>query len=279
MDLFNSPGPDRRILTHLLNGDQELISSDPSIFREGSAGQIPVGSPLYVLCGNQIVMKYWSHNVAINENGNINVKDDAGGASIIAYCEDDTIRYFGAPATTSARQPAVFTLYTTYSNQTGNWTYVGPITPSQTVGIIGTTTNNSANAGSVGELITATIATAGTALTTATPANVIPTPFLSLTAGDWDVWGEVCFLPAATTSVTQMACGISSVSATLPAAGSGLNQSTIAALVVGAIPQCYDVVQRRVSIASTTPYYLTAQAAFTISTLTVFGTIYARRVR
>jgi hypothetical protein len=158
-------------------------------------------------------------------------------------------------------------------------TFSAAIIPSQTIGITGTTTNNAAQAGAVGEIITAIINTPGTSLTTATPANVITTPFLSLTAGDWDVWGEVCFLPAATTSITQIAAGINSVSATLPAAGSGLTQETHAALVPGAIPQCFDVVERRVSIAGTTPYYLVAQAAFTISTLTVFGTLYARRRR
>ena len=107
----------------------------------------------------------------------------------------------------------------------------------------------------------------------------ITTPFLSLTAGDWDVWGEICFLPAATTSITQLAMGINSVSATLPAAGSGVSQITMPAFVPTAIPQCYDVVERRISISATTPYYLVAQAAFTVSTLSAFGTLYARRRR
>jgi hypothetical protein len=158
-------------------------------------------------------------------------------------------------------------------------TFNGAIIPHQTIGITGTTTNNAAQAGAVGEIITATIATPGTSLVTATPANVIPTPFLSLTAGDWDVWGNINFLPAATTSITQIAFGINSVSATLPAAGSGLVQNTLTAFVPGAIPQCDNVTMRTVSLAATTPYYLVAQAAFTVSTLTVFGTLSARRVR
>src|SRR6185437_3034241 len=51
---------------------------------------------------------------------------------------------------------------------TGNSTFTGTITPSQTNGIVGTTTNNAANAGSVGELITSSVAKASpVALTTA----------------------------------------------------------------------------------------------------------------
>ena len=159
-------------------------------------------------------------------------------------------------------------------------TFNGAIIPHQTIGITGTTTNNSAQAGAVGELLTATIATPGTALSVSgTSYNVIPTPFLSLTAGDWNVWGTVCFLPAATTSITQVGFGLSVTSATLPAAGSGLGQETHAALVPTAIPQCFSIMQQRVSIGATTPYYLVAAATFSISTITAFGTLYARRVR
>lgn len=258
-------------------GDQEIISFDDSPFTEGTHCLVTSG-PLYVLAGNQAVMKFWKHNFDFISDGTFGGRNMGEACGLILYCEDNTMRYFGAPAAQRGTPP-VFTLYQTYNLLTGANTYVGPIIPSQTVGITGTTTNNSAQAGAIGELLTATIATPGTSLTTATPANVITTPFLSLTAGDWDVWGEVCFLPAATTSITQIAAGINSVSATLPAAGSGLSQETHAALVPGAIPQCFDVVERRVSIAGTTPYYLVAQAAFTISTLTVFGTLYARRRR
>jgi len=279
MDVINNPGLDRRILRRMRNGDQEILSYDTSFFREGSGWQLPAGSPLYVLAGNQIVMKYWSHNCAIQEDGKIGVRDDPGACGLWMYCEDETTRFFGAP-TGAKGTPPVFTLFTTYNNITGAWTYVGGITPSQTAGIVGTTTNNNANAGSVGEVLTATIATPGTTLTTAVTANVILTPFLSLTAGDWDVWGQIAFLPAATTSITQIAFGISATSATLPTAGTGgLVQNTYAAFVPGAINQCHNVTMTRVSIASTTSYYLVAQAAFTVSTLSAFGTLYARRVR
>ena len=274
MDLFNDPAPDRRLITVNRNGDQYIHSMDTSPSREGAGWSIPTTSPLATLpgIGGQIIMKYWSHNIPVYENGNIGVRDDAGACSIIVWAENDSIYYYGAP-TGAMRTPATFTLYTTYNALTGAWTYVGPITPSQTVGIVGTTAVNNAQAGSVGELISATIATPGTTLTTtATPYNVIATPFLSLTAGDWDVYGTCCLLPATTTSYTQFACGISATSATLPAAGSGLFQQTIAALIPTAIPQCFEVPTVRVSISTTTPYYLEAQSAFTVASPSAFGT-------
>ena len=277
MDVLNNPGVDRRILRRMRNGDQEILSYDTSFFREGSGWQIPAGSPLYVLAGNQIVMKYWSHNCAIQEDGKIGVRDDPGACGLWMYCEDETTRYFGAPTGVKGTPP-VFTLYATYNNLTGAWTYVGPITPSQTAGIVGTTAVNNAQAGSVGELLSATIATPGTTLTTATSANMVVAG-LPMTAGDWDVWANVNFLPAATTSITQLAFGLNTVTATLPAAGSGLVQNTYPAFVPGAIPQCDNVTMIRVNVSATTPVYVVAQAAFTVSTLSVFGTIYARRVR
>ena len=252
-------------------GDQLGLSNDQSILRQGTWATVPSGQ-LYVLAGNQPIMMYWSHNVALDSNGNFLGRDEADACSLMLYCEDNTFRMYGAHTGARKTYP-VFTLQMTIN------TLTGAITPSQTGGIIGTTTNNSANAGAIGELITATIATPGTSLTTATPANVILTPFLSLTAGDWDVWGTCCFLPAATTSITQLAYGVNSVSATLPAAGSGLYQQTMTATVPGAIPQCEHTMVTRVSIAATTPYYLVAQAAFTVSTLSAFGTLYARRRR
>jgi hypothetical protein len=271
-DDFNLSAPDRRLRNTLRNGDQEVLSNDTSMFREGSAWQIPVGSPLYVLAGNQIVMKYWSHNVQITENGSFAYRDDSGTCELQLWCEDGTMRFYSAVTGQRGTLP-VWVAGLSWNVATGT------LTPTQTGGIVGTTAVNNAQAGSVGELITATIATPGTSLTTATPANVILTPFLSLTAGDWDVWGNVNFLPAATTSITQLAFGINSVSATLPAAGSGLVQNTFTAFVPGAIPQCDNVTMIRVNVASTTPYYLVAQAAFTVSTLSAFGTLYARRVR
>lgn len=154
----------------------------------------------------------------------------------------------------------------------GAVTFSSTITPSQTAGIVGTTTNNSANAGSVGEYVTAT----GTAvaLTTATSTNCTS---ISLTAGDWDVFGAIIFNGNATTSTSVMMAGISTTSATLPAApdlGQFFNGSSGVNVAIS-VP----VPPVRQTLASTTTVYLVAQSTFTTSTETATCKLQARRRR
>lgn len=146
------------------------------------------------------------------------------------------------------------------------------ITPSQTAGIVGTTTNNSANAGSVGEYITAT----GTAvsLSTGTVANITS---ISLTAGDWDVQGNVTYNPAGTTIVQGGGAGVNTTSVTLPADPLDTHMGAVN-YGTGTAPSLIAPVQR-ILIASTTTVYLVAYANFTTSTCTATGIIRARRVR
>jgi len=147
----------------------------------------------------------------------------------------------------------------------------GAITPSQTAGIVGTTTNNNANAGSIGEYQTNT--TTGTSLSTGVAANCTS---LSLTAGDWSVSGVVHFVPAGSTTVTYIAAGISTTSATFGSFGtfvqSGLTFTT-------GSPQDISAPTVRISIASTTTVYLIGDSSFGVSTMTCNGFIAARRIR
>lgn len=142
----------------------------------------------------------------------------------------------------------------------------------------GTGTNDNAAAGKVGEIIESTVLVgSAVALTTATPANVTS---ISLTAGDWDVWGNVWYSPAATTSITIHQGAINTTSATLPTApGAGAFYKVIEAALVPNAIFGESVGQRRISIASTTTVYLVAQATFTVDTLSAYGYIGARRVR
>ena len=141
----------------------------------------------------------------------------------------------------------------------------------------GTATNDNAGAGIVGEFISSTVLVgAAVALTTATPANITS---ISLTAGDWDVWGTVAFNPAGTTTITDEFGGINTVSATLPTApGSGAYASFSLPFTVGA--GCvFPVGTARLSLASTTTVYLVAQANYAVSTMGAYGFIGARRRR
>jgi hypothetical protein len=152
----------------------------------------------------------------------------------------------------------------------------GAITPSQTAGIVGTTTNNNANAGSVGEYISQSVpAGSEVPLTTITPKNVAS---ITLSAGDWDVTGNIGFDPAGTTITQNFRGGISTTSATLPLAGDATlfyvappsNAGAGADMPTGTL---------RLSLATPTTVYLVAQSQFTTSTSAAYGYIGARRRR
>jgi len=152
--------------------------------------------------------------------------------------------------------------------------------------VMGTNTNDAAPATYYGERITQSrVASAAAAVTTATALNLTAS-VISLTAGDWDVSGTIVFLAAATTSVTQLQAAISKTSATLPAAdtvgvptaGEYINLLDMPATIpTGAMTLVIPPTQ--VSIAATTSIYLVGKATFTVSTLTAYGSIVARRVR
>lgn len=143
--------------------------------------------------------------------------------------------------------------------------------------LAGTTTNDSAGAGQVGEIISSEIVSgSAVALTTNIPADVTS---ISLTAGDWDVWGTVALVNVGTT-VTAVQGAINTTSAnlgTVPNAGTRFawNGSSAAGT-----PLVQAVGMRRVSISGTTTVYLVAQGTFTGGTsLSGYGYLGARRRR
>jgi hypothetical protein len=147
---------------------------------------------------------------------------------------------------------------------------VSALSPGQ---IPGSATNDSATAGNVGEYITAT----GTAvsLTTATVTNITS---ILLSAGDWDVWGEVWFNPAASTTISEFAVGSSSVSGILPTPPAGGLNEINATFVTGS-SNALPVGVERYSVAGPTVVYLVALAGFAVSTMAATGKIAARRAR
>ncbi|WP_459908345.1 hypothetical protein [Caballeronia sp. HLA56] len=148
----------------------------------------------------------------------------------------------------------------------------GALTPSRTAGIVGTTTNNNANAGSVGEIIENTAT--GVAINTTGVSQTLTS--VSLTAGDWDVTGSFQVTPAATTVVTSYQAGIALTNNALPGFPNQiqLTQSKSAGVIdMWALPT------RRVSVAAGTTVYLTANIGFTTSTCAASVHIRARRVR
>jgi hypothetical protein len=144
--------------------------------------------------------------------------------------------------------------------------------------LLGTTTNDNAAAGYIGEYISSTVLIgAEVTLTNATPANVTS---ISLTAGDWDVSGQVSFDPAGTTQGTVFAGGINTVSATLPTApGAGAYFLNTDVPGTAGTANYGPVGVVRISISTTTTVYLVAQSNFTVSTMKAYGFIGARRSR
>lgn len=151
----------------------------------------------------------------------------------------------------------------------------GAITPSSTAGIVGTKTNDNADAGSIGEYISATVLVGSAInLTNNTPANVTS---ISLTAGDWDVSGTVALHPGSGTTEAQFVLWINTTSATIPTHPNGGATIVLTASFSG--DNIVPVGQRRLSLAATTTVYLSVQASFSVSTLSAYGFIGARRVR
>lgn len=143
--------------------------------------------------------------------------------------------------------------------------------------IPGTATNDNATAGNIGEYAEAVIPLATpTALTSSVAVSL--TSF-SLTAGDWDISSIGYFSPTGTTAVQFLTVGWSLTNNTLDTTPGRFNQNGYSSLVTGGPYMAAPLPAGRLSIAATTTVYMIVQAFFTVSTLTGWGIIDARRVR
>lgn len=141
----------------------------------------------------------------------------------------------------------------------------------------GVTDGSDATAGRIGEYLTASRSTgSATFCPSGTPVNVAS---IALTAGDWDVEGTVWF------GGTSMNCNnaqawVSTVSAAQPAQGSG---GYFIQLFPGSaflpMPAQFPTGALRVSTASPMTVWLGALTITASGTMTVAGTIRARRAR
>lgn len=149
------------------------------------------------------------------------------------------------------------------------------ITPSTTSGIVGTTLADSAPAGSVGEYVTST-ATAVNITTSNVPQNITS---ISLTAGDWDVWGNIEYDSAVTTTTTGVLSSVSTTSATLAVSPlRGIYASAGGVLSAGGQLSQLAPMQR-LNLSTTTTVFLVGAALFAVSTMAATGIISARRRR
>lgn len=174
--------------------------------------------------------------------------------------------------------PSSANLLAALTTKTGTGSAVFGTSPQITTpDIVGTIAAGNANAGSVGEYVSSSIVQgSAVSLTNNTSANMTS---ISLTAGDWDVWATFMFLPGATTNITQLVGSINTTSATVNSAAQGLTSYSSTGAVPGVLNCGAPMVQTRVNVSSTTTVYAVSQAAFTVSTLSAWGTLQARRVR
>lgn len=142
--------------------------------------------------------------------------------------------------------------------------------------IPGTQTNDNANAGNVGELISSSIVVgSAVSLTTATPANITS---VSLTAGDWDCYANAVRHLGATTSITLLKTTIGTTTAADGTLGTTMTQFATAANV-NANDHSEVIGPVRESLSATTTVFLVADDTFTVSTNAGYGQLRCRRVR
>jgi hypothetical protein len=140
--------------------------------------------------------------------------------------------------------------------------------------IRGTTTNDSAATGIVGEYIESIISS-GTAYPATNTWGDLTS--ISLTAGDWDVQFNPVFTQDTSLTTSGLLAGVSSSSATLPSGAaerahspSGPNGNSDLSIAPPVT---------RISLASTTTIYGVATGIFSAGTMSAYGFIRARRVR
>lgn len=168
----------------------------------------------------------------------------------------------------------------------GNWTLGRASTTSNTItggtsytgtAIKGTTTNNSAGAGNVGEYIESVISVAVNAGTTATWTNLTS---ISLTAGDWQVTGVTAYdANGATitpgTGNNEMAVSVNSGTTTTDQIV-GSNQLP---LNTALNDRGQSIPSYRLSLAATTTVYLKMKMTYTVATPQQTGRLSAWRMR
>ena len=144
--------------------------------------------------------------------------------------------------------------------------------------IIGSDGTADATAGNVGEYVNSFIGAPVGVAASGSYANIAS---ISLSAGDWDIYGSCTMGTGGTTVATLIICGISSVSASLSATADNTSILAMSNLPQSA-SQKMNVGPMRARISSTTTYYLVGRLDYSTLGTASWGTpagIWARRVR
>lgn len=257
------------------------VSSNALVGNIAGAPAVPIGVSVPSCSAANGALK-WTTNAGFScgtafalTSGNLSQFASTTSAQLATVLSDETgtgTSVFSTSPTLTTPTIAGAALSGTFSGTptfSGAVAFSSSITPSQTAGIVGTTTSNNANAGSIGEFVNAQ--GTGVSLTSGINTNIAS---ISLTAGDWDVKGNIEFVPAGGASLTAMVSSVNSTSATMQSAPArGVLQFSTPTIQTVAAPML------RFSLAATTTIYLVGQASWTGGTATATGYVSARRVR
>lgn len=194
-----------------------------------------------------------------NSTGNITIQ--SSGANNIVILPGGTAGYF--------------TCILTSGTTAASWTYASVHQAGQ---LLATATNDNANAGNVGEVISSTVVSGSAiTLTTGVIANVTS---ITLTPGDWDITADGVYTGGATTTVSFLDSSISTTSATTNTApGFRGNISYFGSAPFNLVDQHVWMANARASLTASTTYFLTARANFGTAGCSAYGIISARRRR
>lgn len=180
---------------------------------------------------------------------------------------------------TSGARTLALTISSTQVSTFSGQVIAPSFSPSSTSGIIGTTTNNNAASGSVGEF--ASYEGAGSDVLPV-DGSVLAIFSLSLLAGDWDVWSNVYFVAnGSVTGIGTVSAAISTSNTVMPSTnitatwdftGRGSNTPSQWSLTVPMV---------RMSLSTTTTVYVVGSGYATGSgaAINMNGFLYARRRR
>jgi hypothetical protein len=140
-------------------------------------------------------------------------------------------------------------------------------------GLVGVTDGSAAAAGYVGEVIAA--GNISLVMTTGVVTNVAT---ISLTAGDWDVYGGITYINGGNNIVAAYAClsttSLDASQTNMQTAPWSYSSPIAACTTAGAHPSCLHL-----SLAATTTVYLVGFTSFAAGTTTAKGQLWGRRAR
>jgi hypothetical protein len=264
-DLYYSTGSllaDSDGQLHYSNGTTFLDGSGDIYYYNGATFFSQSTEGLYSFNGNQLA----DQNKILSSALPAPTTSAIGGVKAINVVTHEWINSISTAGIPALSQPAFPDISGTATN--------AQLPASLTSQITGTTAGGNATAGNVGEFLSGQNLS-GTSLTSATTSNIAS---ISITAGDWDVWGIPAFVNTGVTLTNVEAC-ISTTSTGMTVAYDGTFLQLPFALTSSSMNVISPIGPFRVNITATATYYMNLQATFSLGTVSGRGSIYARRRR